>query len=267
MKKYCLLLAIILVLFGCDNNYQTSRNSADQKENVVQQEIKLTPQEILADSTVALSFSGIGLNDVFGSTINKAKKDKKIYDVKITECNYGKGKKASFSTDVYFADEKYPDKIYVDVFSFKDTIYSISFSTFIYDKYDKLNTLYFDRYNKKYCIYKEDYPEWGEYNADRNHDFYYTWKFRNQTLEIVEKCTEHRENYVKDPTKSYAPNRYGVRYTLSFEEFSVLYKDNVRYIDAWYHDYMIQDSLAKIKRYNDSIEKVKQKQRAENQDI
>ena len=146
-KSIIFLIVICMLLNSCADS---------QKQNVQQQinqntDSKPSPQEIIADSIVELSLNGIILNHPFNSTIAKAKKEKRIYDVEINP-NKGVSKTAYCSTDLYIDDSNRPEKVRVKVNSFEDTITSIEISTTTYDQYQKLFWLYKGKYNTKYAI-------------------------------------------------------------------------------------------------------------------
>lgn len=237
------------------------------KQNVQQQinqniDSKPSPQEIIADSTVELSLNGIRLNHPFSSTIAKAKKEKRIYDVKITP-NKGALKIAYCSVDLYIDDSNVPEEVRVQVNSFEDTITSIEISTTSYDQYQKLYRLYKNKYNTKYAIAEKNEEPWGEHNVEKEYDESFEWKYKNQSVRITTFATERRENYVKDASKRAPQNRYGVRYSTTFDKFTIYYKDYNQKRKEVVYELLEKSKQAAAEARQDSIKRSQEKKKLE----
>lgn len=211
MKRiYYSLFIIITLSISCS----TQTNSIPSESELREQRLK-----ILADSTVNLSFSGITLGQPFKQTLDKAVKDGKIWDIKQKE-----GKATTCKANVYLPEKETPIIVDMGISSFQDTITSIMITSKDYGTHQELIELYRTKYNDKYASFenKEDY--WGDkvYRSGSHSDI---WTFKNQTLRVSNFYTEKRENYVKDARMRSPENRYGIKYTKTFEAIVVLYND------------------------------------------
>lgn len=268
MKQLIIFLfAFFGLLTSCGNN----SNKGKTYEQIEEDEEKEHQAKIkqYADSIVSLSFKGIELGQPFTKTIQTAKKNGDIYDLKF------ENNKTSATCKAKLFLPKYEQQIPVDVVvaSYQDTITSLMVMSDVYETRESLMDLYFDRYNKGYATKETNNESWYD-NARRSCSDSWIWSFKNQTLRVTKFTTEERENYVKDPNMRSPQNRYGVRYTSYFKSICIFYNDIYQCNKVEEKERKLREEKekeeeieAKKKEKADSVKREKLKESLMNQDI
>lgn len=217
-----MLLVIFFAMFfhGCKNSDRKDYISEWDKEEAE----KETNLEIAADSIVHLSFGGLALSEPAAPMINKAMKDKKIWDIK-----QNRGDEIiRFKSNIFLPKRENPLCVDVRVTTFQDSISSIAVISTDYDTYTELIDLYMSRYNEKYASpYGDNHSElWRhEDNIIGNSSKSEHWIYKNQTLCVSNYYDNEEKVYVKNPKMKSPENRYGKTSTNYFKSVVVLYRD------------------------------------------
>ena len=245
-----LLLFFILLISSC--------NLKKAEPQIAQ--VKLTFKELqeirlreFADSTVHLTFKGIGLGKLFKTTVKEAIKNRSIWKVKYAEnglsCD-GKAKVISYNRmDTLTVDLK--------ISSYQDTITCFLITSSEYDTYKSLKYLFNKKYNTNYSSSKNNDEEWGDkvYRLNSNSN---TWNFKNQNIIMTVFNKEKRENYIKDSNMKSPQNRYGIKYTNYFQMITIIYQDKKQYLKIHKPDNTLKQRLEKPRSAIDSIKKEKE---------
>lgn len=264
MKKLIAIMRLLIVIFsiffyGCNSSSQKDYINEVEKE----QAEKSKNLAIAADSIVNLSFGGLSLGAPASYTIDKAIKDKTIWDVTQNKENSS----IRFKANIFLPERENPLCIDGIATIFNDSISSICVVSEDFETHQELINLYESRYNDKYASLWEDKAElWGN-NSKRSGDNSKVWAFKNQTLRVSNFYEEERENYIKDPRMKAPENRYDVKYTKYFKCIIILYNDIKLCKKA--EEYLNQqETRLKIEQQKENEKiKIQQKANVENQDI
>lgn len=274
MKK---LLAIVMMLviffamffYGCKNSDQKDYISELTKEEAAK-EVNL---KIASDSIVYLSFGGLALGESATPMINKATKDKKIWDIKQ---NKGDGI-ISFKSNIFLPKQKSPLCVDVVVSTFNDSISRIFIISEDYVTHQELIDLYRSKYTDKYASSLQWSSIWGNnefflhensdlWDRDANHDGR-SWNFNNQSIHVINEYTIEEHIYLKDSRMKSPENRYGKSYTKYFMRVIILYNDNKLCKEAEGYKKAVNAQL-KIELQNErEKEQTQQQIKASEQDI
>ena len=206
----CCIIIISVLFLSCANRTDNTMSESELKKQNL---------NILADSTVNLSFSGIILGQPFKQTVDKAAKDGKIWNVK-----HKAGKATTCKANIYLPEKENPIAVDMGIYSFQDTITSIMIISEDYGTHQELIRLYRTKYNEEFASFENDAEYWGD-KIYRTGSYSDIWTFKNQTLRVSNFYTEKRENYIKDERMHSPENRYGIRYTKIFKSIVILYND------------------------------------------
>lgn len=223
MKKLTVIVTMVftisfaMLFYGCKDSDQKDYTSELTKAEV-EREANL---KIASDSIVYLSFGGLALGEPANTMINKATKDKIIWDVKQNRENGI----IRFKSNIYLPKRENPLCLDAVVTTFNDSISSICLISEDYETHQELIDLYISKYDDKYASVWDNRAESWENNTRRLGNDSKIWTFQNQTLRLSNFYEEERENYIKDSRMKSPENRYGVQYTKYFKSVVVLYND------------------------------------------
>lgn len=254
-----IFVSIVFFLVSCQCSNRKDYISEYAKEEA-EREANL---KIASDSIVSLSFCGLTLGEPISQMINKAIKDKKIWDVKQ---NRGDGI-VRFKSNIFLPQRENPLCVDAVAALFNDSISSICVTSEDYETHQELIDLYVSRYNDKYASLWGNRAELWENNAKRSGSDSKTWTFKNQTLRVSNFYEEERENYVKDPRMKSPENRYGIKYTKYFKSIVILYNDIKLCEKAEEYQKAIEESIKVGKDREIEIKRELQINKASNQDI
>lgn len=210
--------SIVYFLVSCQCS-----NRSDYISKSVKEEAEIEANlKIASDSIVSLSFCGLTLGEPISPMINKAVKDKKIWDVKQ---NRGDGI-VHFKSNIFLPQRENPLCVSVVATSFQDSISRICLVSEDYTTYQQLIDLYISRYNDKYASSLQWSYIWGNnefflhknvnlWDRESRHDGK-SWTFKNQSLHVVHEYTTEEHIYLKDSRMKSPENRYGVSRTNYF---------------------------------------------------
>ena len=232
MKKLLTMMlipvAIVYFFAGCQGSNKKGQVSDYEKEQA-EKEANL---KTASDSIVSLSFGGLILGQPISSMINKAVKDRKIWDIKQ---NRGDNI-VRFKSNIFLPEQESPLCVDIVVTSFQDSIARICLVSEDYTTYQQLIDLYTSRYNDKYASSLQWSNIWGNnefflhkdvdlWDRNASHDGR-SWLFNNQSLHVVHEYTTEEQVYLKDSRMKSPENRYGTTRTNYFKRVIILYNDN-----------------------------------------
>lgn len=198
----------------------------------------------LADSTVSLSFYGVSLGEPFKKTIAEIKNNNNFHNV-----TYANKDKTVCRAKVSMTLPSRTEPLLVDlqISSYQDTITSFIIASEDYDTHYSLIGIFKDKYNTDFSTDESEEDDYGDNLSVSGHESY-LWTFKNQSIRVSNFYEEKKEYYIKDPTKSYFYNRYGIKYNKYFKMVTIIYID-----------------LEQEKKIEEINKKEKEKQRLENE--
>lgn len=264
-----LAIPIIIIFYGCENSNKKDYIS-DIKKTQAQKDADLA---IASDSIVRLSFWGLVLGETASPMIDKAIKDKKIWDVKQNR----EDGIVSFKSNIFLPEQEHPLCVDVIVTTFNDSISRICLVSENYKTHQELIDLYISKYKDKYASSLKWAFIWGNnefflhgnvelWDRDANHDGK-SWCFNNQSIHVIHEYTTEEQIYLKDSRMKSPENRYGKSSTDYFKRVIILYNDNklCRKAEAYQKAVETQRNEERQKERKERI--IQQSIKAKNQDI